>query len=127
MSANFDQKTAELKIEAEEKGLNWNGVVIMASILEEEADTLDDFALVSGVLWKRLEIGMPLQVDVSPITYEVRGFPAEPLSNPGINAIRAAINPRASNYLFYITGKDGKMYYAENFDIHRANIEAYLR
>ncbi len=127
MKNNFEVKTKLLQEEALSKGLKWNEIIIMASILEEEADTIQDFSIVSGVLWKRLEIGMALQVDVAPITYEERGFPNNPLSNPGLASINAALNPETSEYLFYITGKDGLMYYAKDFDAHRANIEAHLK
>jgi len=127
LKKNFESKTKSLQEESVLKEKKWNEIIIMASLLEEEADTLQDFSIVSGVLWKRLEIGMPLQVDVAPITYEVQGFPSEPLSNPGLAAISAALNPAESEYLFYITGKDGLMYYAKDFDVHRANIEAYLK
>lgn len=127
MKGHFDTETKGLKEEAEKEGYDWNNVIIMASILEEEANNATDFAIVSGILWKRLEIGMALQVDAAPVTYEERGFPKTPLSNPGLAAIDAALHPQASDYLFYITGTDGSMYYAEDFDAHRANIEMYLK
>jgi len=124
---HFEEKTKDLQKEAQEKEMPWHDVIVMAAILEGEANTDIDFGIVSGVLWKRLEINMPLQVDVEPSTYEQLGLPSRPLSNPGIATIKAALNPTSSPYLFYITGKDGKMYYAEDFDKHRANIEAHLK
>lgn len=124
-------------------------IVILASILEKEADTEKDMALVSGILYKRLKIDMALQVDAtlfyergktsaqlslddlgkdSPYnTYTKRGLPSTPIANPGIVALEAARNPKSSPYLFYLTGDDGKMYYARTHDEHVKNKSLYLK
>ena len=123
-------------------------VVILASIIEKEARQLETKRIVAGILWQRIEIGMALQVDAvfgyilgretfhpsfqdleidSPYnTYKNRGLPPGPISNPGIDSLRAAIDPIESNYLFYLTGNDGTMYYAQTFDGHRKNRVLYL-
>jgi UPF0755 protein len=101
--------------------------VILASILEGEANTKEDMKLVSGILQKRMEIGMPLQVDVAMETYKVRGLPKKPINNPGLVALEAAYYPEPSPYLYYITGKDGKMYYSKTYEEHKKNINRYLR
>ncbi len=102
-------------------------VLTLASILEGEAKTEKDMKIVSGILLKRLTLGMPLQVDVAKETYKERGLPKEPLNNPGLVAIRAVLFPTATEYLYYITGKDGQMYYAKTFEEHKKNIQKYLR
>lgn len=104
-----------------------NDVLTLASILEGEAKSKEDMEIVAGILLKRLEIGMPLQVDVALETYKQRGLPLKPINNPGLIAIKAALNPKASPYLYYITGNDGKMYYAKTFDVHKENIRKYLK
>lgn len=101
--------------------------VILASVLEGEAKTKEDMKMVSGILLKRLSIGMPLQVDVALETYKIKGLPKLPINNPGLVAIEAALNPIESEYLYYITGKDGKMYYAKTFTEHKKNIQKYLK
>ncbi len=105
--------------------------------------------MVAGILQNRLTLGMPLQADASveyilekPLseltpedlkinspynTYLNDGLPPTPIGNPGINAILAVLSPTESDYLFYITGDDGKFYYAKTFDEHRVNIAKYLR
>ncbi len=102
-------------------------ILIMASILEGEAKGESDRNIISGILWKRISINMPLQVDIAPITYKERGLPENPISNPGLSTIYAAINPENSPYLYYIHDKEGNTYFAKTFKEHRANIEKYLK
>lgn len=103
------------------------GVIIMASILEGEAKRIEDMKMVSGILQKRLQVKMPLQVDVAKETYKTRGLPKAPINNPGLTALEASLYPTPSPYLYYITGKDGTMYYAKTFEEHKQNIKHYLR
>lgn len=124
-------------------------ILVLASILEREANDEASMKIVSGILQNRLRIDMPLQADAtieydldkplseltaadlesnSPYnTYTNRGLPPTPIGNPGLTAIRAALAPTESDYFFYITAPDGTFYYAKTFDEHRANIERYLR
>ena len=122
-------------------------IVIMASLIEKEVPDSGDRKIVSGILWKRLEIGMPLQVDaVFPYvtgrrdvlsddlkidslynTYFYKGLPPGPISNPGLDAIEAARNPKESPYLYYLSGKDGKTHFAKTFAEHLENKEKYLK
>lgn len=127
LTDSFDYHARILQAEAISEGKDWRQVVTMASILEEEADTPEDFRLVSGVLWKRLSIGMALQVDAATDTYKKPGLPERPLSNPGLATLDAALHPKTSNHLYYLTGKDGMMHYATTFDEHKKNIATYLR
>ena len=119
LTDNFNRKTKDLKISDE--------IIIMASLLEGEAKLKEEREVASGILWKRLKLGMPLQVDVDRQTYEFQGLPGKPINNPGLVSIEAALNPISSNYLYFLTDEDGKMHYAKTFDEHKANIEKYLR
>jgi len=123
-------------------------IIIMASILENEARTMESRRIISGILWKRLSLGMPLQVDSTFIyingkntyeltqedlqidslynTYKYRGLPVGPIGNPGIAAIIDAITPQTSKYLYFLSSKSGDMYYAKTFDEHKRNKELYL-
>ena len=60
-------------------------------------------------------------------TYTRRGYPPTPISNPGIVALRAALDPEESEYLYYLTGNDGVFYYAQTFEQHKRNKARYLR
>ncbi|MBU4480231.1 endolytic transglycosylase MltG [Patescibacteria group bacterium] len=148
MKDNFDKKVLAIqdKIDACEKPLD--EIIIMASILEEEARTMNSKKVISGILWKRIEIGMPLQVDaVFPYilgrntyqvtlddlkvdskynTYLYKGLPVGPITNPGLNSIIAAINPVKSDYLYYLSDREGNMYYAVDFEGHKENRVLYL-
>ena len=124
-------------------------VLILASILEREANSEESMRMVSGILQNRLEIGMALQTDASieyalhkPLseltpedldidtpynTYLYPGLVPTPIGNPGLTAIEAVLYPERSEYFYYITGDDGNFYYAETFEEHKANIARYLR
>ena len=119
LTDNFERKTKELEITDE--------IIIMASLLEGEAKLEDERKLASGILWKRLKIGMPLQVDIERKTYEFPGLPKAPINNPGLVSIKAALNPTTSPYLYFLTDNTGKMHYAKSFDEHKTNIDKYLR
>lgn len=131
------------------RGRTPDEIVTMASVLEREGNSSENMGLIAGILWKRLEMGMPLQVDAtleyergkgsadlliedleedSPYnTYTRQGLPPTPISNPGSVALIAALEPTPSPYLYYLTGDDGQFYYAETFEEHKENKERYLR
>lgn len=143
MRTRYNEQLAPLRTQIEASGRSEEEVIIMASLIQKEARQYETMRLVSGILWKRLAIGMPLQVDAvfgyinnrptyspsfadleidSPYnTYKYAGLPPGPIGNPGLDAIRAALDPEASPYLYYLTGADGTMHYARTFAEHVAN------
>ena len=147
MKGNFESKIKTVK-ELENFNKPLKDVVTMASILEREA-LPQDREVVAGILWKRISIGMPLQVDSSfgyingkgtfdltledlridsPYnTYKYRGLPPGPIGNPGLNAIVAAISPEKTNYLYFLTEDDGTIHYARTLEEQKRNKEKYLR
>lgn len=150
MLGNFDVKiTDPMRVKYKGRGKNLYEIVIMASLLEKEVRTFEDMKTVSGILWKRMEIGMPLQIDAtlahitgkktgeitdkdklidSPYnTYLYRGLPPTPIVNPGLNAIKAAIEPTNSDYFFYLSTPDGKTIFSQTNDEHNENRAKYLR
>ncbi len=150
MLTNLDRRlTAEMRRDIKERGKSIFEIMTMASLIEEEVRTLDDKKVVSGILWKRLEMDMPLQVDATIVfltgrrstfvtieetriespynTYLNRGLPPGPISNPGLRSIIAAIYPKPSDYLFYLSKPDGETVFSRNFDEHVAAKNRYLR
>ena len=126
MNQNFNEQIDSLRVGILISGKPLSQILTMASLIEREARTDKDRHLVSGILWKRIAIGMPLQVDVAKETYKQPGLPSAPIANPGLASIEAAIHPEASPYLYYLTGRDGKMYYAKDFAGHKKNRRLYL-
>jgi UPF0755 protein len=117
MEDNFKKKVGEIKPE----------VLVMASLLEKESKLPEEKKIISGILWKRLEVGMPLQVDAELDTYRYKELPPRPISNPGLESIEAAKNPVASEYWYYLHDKNGNIHYAKTFEEHKINKEKYLR
>jgi len=129
MLTTFAKKIAPLSLSVKIPSplISENDVLVMASILEGEAKTEEDMKIIAGILLARMNKGMPLQVDVAMETYKKKGLPATPINNPGLVSINAVLHPIATKYFFYITGNDGKMYYAVTFDEHKVNIRKYLK
>lgn len=139
-----------------------NEILVTASLLEKEAKSKEDMELVAGIIRKRLEVGMPLQIDASvaygwclkesakasfrgfcdvtqaPIVSEIKidgqynlyirkGLPPSPISNPGIQAIQATLNPKKSDYLYYLSTRDGsQIIYSKTPAEHAMNRRKYL-
>lgn len=122
-------------------------VIIMASLIEKEAGRENERAMISGILWNRIERGIPLGVDASTVymtnrssitsadlqtnsPYNLRmrkGLPPGPIGNPGIASIRAALHPETSEFLYYLHGIDGNIHYARTNEEHNENRRKYLR
>ena len=150
MLLNYQKRIETLASEIKAFGRPIRDVINMASIIEEEARTIETREIISGILWKRFDQGMPLQVDAAFVfvngkknskdltledlkidspynTYVHRGLPPTPISNPGLDAIRATVHPIVTKYYFYLSDDEGNMHYAVTHDEHVANKEKYLR
>lgn len=128
MQENFDKKFDEnLKQEAAKQKKSIHEIIVMASLIEREVQTPGDKRLVSGILWKRLKYGIALQVDAEPNTYKERGLPARPIANPGLESIKAALFPKDSPYLYYLSAKDdGRTIFSKTLEEHNIAKARYL-
>ena len=150
MLDNFDQKLdVSLRAEIQDQGKTIFETVTLASIIEKEVRSAEDMKLVADVFYKRLKAGMALQSDatvnfvtgqddIQPTikdteidnpynTYKYRGLPPGPISNPGLNALTAAIEPTPNPYYYFLTTKDtGEVIYAQTYAEHLANKAKYL-
>lgn len=155
VSDNFETKFSQAKKGTTSKLSDRNNL-ILASLLEREGRSLNSKQMIAGILLNRLNINMALQLDatvqyakdsqtrnitkywepitrsdlqiISPYnTYKNPGLPPYPICNPAYNSLYAAFHPIDSDYFYYITGNDGKMYYAETLEGHNSNIAKYLR
>lgn len=154
---NFNQKMRKkMHDDLKKQGLTPQEAIILASLIEREAKFAQDRPKVASVILNRLEIGMKLDIDAtvqyalgyqtgektwwkkkltngdlktnSPFnTYVYAGLPPKPIANPGLSSIEAAISPAQTNFLYYLSDKDGHIHFAETFEEHEENIEKYLR
>jgi UPF0755 protein len=127
LSETFDKKIATVQSDIDSSGKKLSDIIVMASIIEEESSGKGDRTLIAGILWKRLEKGIALQVDTAPETYNRKGLPSMPITNPGLDSIIATLRPESSPYLFYLHDKNGDIHYAKTFDEHKKNIAKYLK
>jgi UPF0755 protein len=153
MRARFDEIYSS--IDTSKSKLSKPEIVTLASLIEREAITNEERPVIAGILMNRLNAGIALQVDATiqyakgknaqtnkwwdPVfieeyksvksdynTYLFAGLPPGPISNPGLESLKAAANPVDTDYMFYIHGKDGIIRYAKTSAEHGANIEKYL-
>lgn len=132
------------KIFAEYNPRKWYQYLIIASIIEKEASSVQEMPLVSSVIYNRLKKGMKLQMDgtlnyghfgnqkVTPSrikndtsrynTYKYKGLPPHPVSTVSKDAIRAAIFPTQSDYLYFVRNKEGKHTFSKTYKEHQKAI-----
>lgn len=129
-------------------GMSLKEVLTLASIVEKEANTSEDMAIVADIFLRRLEQNWALQscatvnyvtgkndpgvsasdkkIDSPYNTYKYPGLPPGPICNPGLDAIKAVLNPTKNNYVYFMTGDDGVMRYARTLEEHNLNVAKYL-
>ena len=134
---------------------DWYDVLILSSYLEREVREPEDRQVVAGLLLKRLNAGMLLQVDAtlsyancegrylgcekikitrndlnmaSPYnTYERLGWTPTPISNPGLDTIKASLNSVETEYWYYLSAKEtGETIFSKTLDEHNLNREIHL-
>lgn len=127
-----DETQIDLKDEDVEK------IITIASMIEKEARVPQDRALISSVIYNRLDKDMKLQIDAAVIyalgyhvdvvlnkhleidspynVYKYKGLPVGPIANPGIDCIKAALLPEKTDYLYYIMQGNGSHYFTNNYD-----------
>ncbi|HVA36006.1 MAG TPA: endolytic transglycosylase MltG [Candidatus Dormibacteraeota bacterium] len=150
MVAEFESKLPPDAVERARKlGMTIPQVVTIASLVEREAKVDGERPLMAGIYYHRLRIGMPLEVDAtieyalpshravitgrdlaldSPYnTYRRMGLPPTPIANPGLASLRAAFEPEASPYLYYVYRGGGRHAFAKTYAEQQANIARYLK
>jgi len=151
MLDNFDKKlSGDIRQEIESQGKSIFEIITMASIIQKEVRSEDDMKIVSGIFWNRLNSGQALESCatlayilgenkpqysledtkiVSPYnTYQNQGLPPGPISNPGLNAIIAAVYPTKTDYFYFLSRFDnGETVFSETYDDHLVNKAKYLK
>ncbi|MDO8514076.1 MAG: endolytic transglycosylase MltG [bacterium] len=148
MRQNFDTHIATITPQIASSTHSLSDIVKMASILELEARNTKDRRTIAGVLWNRLERGMPLQVDVtflytigrgtfqltvkdltsdSPYnTYNSEGLPPTPIGSPSLDSLLAAAQPIKSDYIYFLADRRGVTHYCKTYSCHIANKARYF-
>ncbi|KKQ27655.1 MAG: hypothetical protein US42_C0007G0046 [Candidatus Magasanikbacteria bacterium GW2011_GWC2_37_14] len=139
-----DQLTPDIlnKVKASKKSLH--EILILASILEKEVRNIEDKKLVADIFWRRLEKNWALQADstvhyvvakegnvyttakdrqVDSLwnTYKYPGLPPSPICNPGLDSIKATLEPTKNSYWYFLTSSDGTVHYAKTLEEHNTN------
>ncbi|MGH9316567.1 MAG: endolytic transglycosylase MltG [Thermoanaerobaculia bacterium] len=153
MLAEFRKNfTPELRERAHALGLTPVQAVTLASIVEKESDLPQEGPLIASVYWNRLRRGMRLQADPTVIyalkrdgrwtgtlyrsdynypspynTYLVDGFPPGPICNPSLRALKAALSPARSDYLYFVADATGGHAFSRTFEEHLHAISAARR
>ncbi len=130
-------------------GMSIHEAVIMASVIEKETGLAGEMSLISSTFHNRLKKGMKIQSDPTAIydilpyggrvtrehlfrktpfnTYQIPALPLGPISNPGILAIHAALYPQQTEYLFFVSRRDGSHHFSKTYDEHKGAIEKFLK
>jgi UPF0755 protein len=116
-------------------------------MVEREARVESERPRIAGVIFNRLKLGMPLQIDAtvqyalgkpkeklfyrdlevdSPYnTYKVNGLPPGPIANPGWPSLKAVIEPERNDFLYYVARPDGTHAFARTLSEHNRNVQKY--
>ena len=136
--------------EIKDSEINTHQAITMASLIEKEVPSFTDMQKVSDILWRRLEAGMPLQIDAtvnyitgrrgidvtinetqvdSPFnTYQSVGLPEGPIASPSLNSLKATMNPKSNQYWYYLSDPEtGNTIFSKNHLEHVQAKNKYLR
>jgi UPF0755 protein len=147
MVSRFEKAYAA--IESSASGLTRHETITLASVIEKEAVSPEEKPLISSVFHNRLRIGMPLQSDPTAVygvrafagkvrkadilrpspynTYLNKGLPPGPIGNPGADAIKAAINPAKTDFLYFVARQDGTHQFSRSLEEHNRAVRKYLK
>lgn len=142
MLTNFERKlTPDLRQAIGRSGRNLEEIITMASVVEKEVQTEKDMKVVAGIFWNRIKIGQALQscaslayiLGVHKVQYSYEdtqvkspyntylhpGLPPGPISNPGLQAITAALNPTDSDYNYFLSKPEsGESVFSRTLEEH---------
>ena len=125
-------------------------LITLASIIEKETGASFERPTISGVFHNRLKKRMRLQSDPTTIygiyekftgnlrkkhllqktpynTYKIFGLPLGPISNPGLESLKAAITPKKHNYLYFVSKNDGTHKFSRNYKDHLKAVTAFQK
>ena len=134
--------------------LSRHEIVTLASIVEKETGAPQERNLIAGVFYNRLKQNMRLESDPTILygmtkeqnklielnirkkdilkktpynTYRINGFPAGPISNPGVKSLQAVFTPQNSDFLYFVSRNDGTHVFSTNFKAHQKAVNRYQK
>ncbi len=148
MLATGKREFDKIKAESPPGSLNRQQILTLASIIQKEAGNLEEMPLIAAVFHNRLRRRMRLASDPTTIyglgekfdgnlrrrdlkdsspynTYRYKGLPPGPICSPGGEAIRAALNPAASDYLFFVSRNNGSHQFSKTYAEHNRAVKKY--
>ena len=146
----FHQTWRELEPAARARGLAMHEAVTLASIVEKETGQAAERPLIASVFKNRLRLNMRLESDPTVIygirdfdgnlrrrdledphnaynTYSHFGLPPGPIASPGRHALRAAVEPAETRYLYFVSRNDGTHHFSASYREHAAMVERFQR
>ncbi|MHB1125427.1 MAG: endolytic transglycosylase MltG [Bacillota bacterium] len=139
---------AQLEDGVAKSTLSLRDIVTIASLVEKEARVHGERGRIAGVIYNRLSVDMPLQIDATVLyalgghkprltyddlkvdspynTYQYKGLPPGPIANPGVKSLHAALNPEKHNYFYYVAKSDGTHEFSKTLAEHNAAKRRYL-
>ncbi len=149
MVTTFKEKvfTPQTLKNVKESSLSLHEIITLASLIEKETSLDSERKLISSVFHNRLRKNMRLQTDPTVIyalknfdgnirkrdlkidspynTYKYKGLPPGPIANPGIKSIAAAMSPKPSNYLYFVSRQDGSHQFSSTLVEHNLAVQKY--
>lgn len=148
MIREFRKKTAE--IDFSQQPMSKEDIITLASMVEKETGDKTERPMIAGVFHNRLRIKMRLQSDPTTIygifenykgnitkkdlltptdynTYTVKALPKGPIANPGIDSIKAVLNPASHKYLFFVSQNDGRHIFSETYGQHNEAVTKWQK
>ncbi|EDZ62493.1 conserved hypothetical protein [Sulfurimonas gotlandica GD1] len=144
-NSHNQMKDLSLKLFGTYNEKKWFHFVAIASVIQKESANIEEMPLVSSVIYNRIKKGMKLQMDgtlnygeyshikITPKrireddsiynTYKNRGVPEIPVCNVSFDAIRAAVFPANTDYLYFMKSKSGGHDFSCNYSTHLSNIK----
>ena len=139
--------TSEWKGRTREMKMTVHEVVTLASIIEKETGAPSERPIISSVFHNRLKKNMRLASDPTVIygikdfdgnltrkdlttktpynTYKIKGLPPGPIANPGARSIEAALYPVETEYLFFVSKRDGTHHFSKTYQEHEKAVRKY--
>jgi UPF0755 protein len=149
MAERFNEVISPYKDRIRQTGMTLEEVLTLASIVEKETGRPNERPLIASVFLNRIKQGMRLDSDPTVIygiekfngnitrddlkrytpynTYVITGLPPGPISNPGLEAIKAVLYPADTEYLYFVAKNDGSHYFSKSLAEHNRAVMLYQK